>query len=90
MKFKYEYIWLVGYSPEPNLRSKTKVLDDSCKCVSDLPIWFFDGSSTQQAEGNYSDCALKPVKMLPDPERKNGFLVMSMYLIFSTYLPLVN
>jgi len=27
MKVKLEYIWLDGYSPEPNLRSKVKVLD---------------------------------------------------------------
>ena len=27
MKIKLEYIWLDGYKPEPNLRSKVKVLD---------------------------------------------------------------
>ena len=27
MKIKLEYIWLDGYHPEPNLRSKTKILD---------------------------------------------------------------
>ena len=25
MIYKLEYIWLDGYTPEPNLRSKTKV-----------------------------------------------------------------
>ena len=27
MKIKLEYIWLDGYKPEPNLRSKVKVVD---------------------------------------------------------------
>ena len=27
MKLKLEYIWLDGYTPEPNLRSKIKVFD---------------------------------------------------------------
>ena len=39
-------------------------------------MWNFDGSSTKQAEGNSSDCLLKPVAIYPDPQRFNGFLVM--------------
>ena len=27
MKIKLEYVWLDGYTPEPNLRSKVKVID---------------------------------------------------------------
>jgi len=79
MKLKFEYIWLDGYMPEPNLRSKTKVIDKEwteMPKAEDLPIWFFDGSSTQQAEGNYSDCALKPVKVIRDPARTDALLVM--------------
>lgn len=74
-KYKYEYIWLDGYQPEPNLRSKTKILNDQLE-VEDLPIWNFDGSSTKQAEGNKSDCLLKPVKMVKDPARKDAYLVL--------------
>jgi len=80
MKYKFEYIWLDGYKPEPNLRSKTKVIETTGEKnewdANELPIWFFDGSSTQQAEGNFSDCALKPVRVIADPERKNALLVM--------------
>jgi glutamine synthetase len=66
-----------GYTPEPNLRSKTKVLtSDTEPELESLPIWNFDGSSTMQAEGNYSDCLLKPVKIIRDPQRKNGYLVL--------------
>jgi len=75
---KFEYIWLDGYTPEPNLRSKTKVINFSKEdfTITDLPIWTFDGSSTKQAEGIDSDCLLKPVKMIKDPQRKNGYLVL--------------
>ena len=80
-KFKLEYIWLDGYLPEPNLRSKTKVVDKAPTSVSDLPMWGFDGSSTQQAEGRSSDCLLKPVALYPDSTRKNGFLVLCEVLL---------
>ena len=78
MIYKFEYIWLDGYTPEPNLRSKTKVINFAKEdfAISDLPIWTFDGSSTKQAEGIDSDCLLKPVKMIKDPQRKNGYLVL--------------
>jgi len=77
MIYKLEYIWLDGYTPEPNLRSKTKVLTSETEPeLESLPIWNFDGSSTNQAEGNYSDCLLKPVKIIRDPQRKSGYLVL--------------
>jgi glutamine synthetase len=65
MKTKVEYVWLDGYTPEPNLRSKVKILDlpDGIFFIDKIPNWGFDGSSTKQAEGNFSDCYLKPVKM---------------------------
>ena len=77
-KSKLEYIWLDGYEPTQSLRSKTKVVDDFSGSVADAPIWAFDGSSTQQAEGNASDCLLKPVAVYPDPDRfgGDGWLVM--------------
>lgn len=77
-KFKFEYIWLDGYKPDPNLRSKTKVLefDSYDGDVNALPEWSFDGSSTQQAEGRSSDCLLKPVSVYPDAARTNAWLVV--------------
>lgn len=79
--YKLEYVWLDGYLPEPNLRSKTKIVDKEPKSVDDLPMWGFDGSSTQQAEGHSSDCILKPVALYPDCTRKNAFLVMTEVLL---------
>ena len=76
-KSKLEYIWLDGSMPTQGLRSKTKILKDFSGKLEDCPMWSFDGSSTQQAEGGSSDCLLKPVAIFPDPDRKNGFLVMT-------------
>jgi glutamine synthetase len=59
------------------MRSKTKVLENFSGKIDDCPIWSFDGSSTKQATGVSSDCLLKPVAIFPDPERINGFLVMT-------------
>ncbi len=76
-KYKLEYIWLDGYTPVPNLRSKTQIKDfESFPKLEQLPMWGFDGSSTRQAEGRSSDCMLKPVSCYPDPARRNGVLVM--------------
>ncbi|GIV35073.1 MAG: glutamine synthetase [Chitinophagales bacterium] len=77
-KVKLEYVWLDGYKPEPNLRSKTKILDlpDFKGELSRVPEWSFDGSSTRQAEGHSSDCLLKPVATYYDAGRENAWLVM--------------
>ena len=73
---KLEYIWLDGYHPTQSLRSKTKIEKDFSGKLEDLPNWSFDGSSTEQAPGGSSDCVLKPVYVITDPQRKNGYLVM--------------
>jgi glutamine synthetase len=76
-KFKLEYIWLDGYTPVANLRSKTQIKSfEQFPTLDQLPNWGFDGSSTQQAEGRSSDCVLKPVAIYPDSTRLNGALVM--------------
>ncbi len=77
-KSKLEYIWLDGYFPTQNMRSKTKVVEGFSGCLEDCPIWSFDASSTRQSvEGEGSDCLLKPVAIYPDPVRRNGYLVMA-------------
>ena len=77
MKSKLEYIWLDGYKPTQSLRSKTLVRENFSGDLDDVPMWAFDGSSTEQAEGSNSDCLLKPVAIFPDPGRKSSFLVMT-------------
>jgi glutamine synthetase len=67
MKVKLEYVWLDGYTPEPNLRSKVKVIniphEEGRVNLHNCPEWSFDGSSTRQAEGKFSDCILQPVRV---------------------------
>jgi glutamine synthetase len=74
---KLEYIWLDGYQPEPSIRSKTKIVHiDGEITLDQCSQWSFDGSSTEQAEGGSSDCLLKPVKIVPDSDRKDAWLVL--------------
>lgn len=75
---KLEYIWLDGYKPTQSLRSKTKIVksEDFDGTLASLDMWSFDGSSTEQAPGGSSDCLLKPVYVVNDPQRKNAYLVM--------------
>ena len=77
---KIEYVWCDGYTPEPNIRSKTKIMridsEQTKLSLDSLPMWSFDGSSTQQAEGGSSDCLLKPVRLIQDPTRYNGIVVL--------------
>ena len=81
-KYKLEYIWLDGYTPVANLRSKTQIKEfDAFPTLEQLPMWGFDGSSTQQAPGGSSDCMLKPVAVYPDSTRSNGALVMCEVLL---------
>ena len=76
-KYKLEYIWLDGYTPVPGLRGKTQIKEfASFPKLEELPLWGFDGSSTQQAEGKSSDCVLMPVAIYPDATRRNGAIVM--------------
>ena len=75
---KYEYVWLDGYQPEPYLRSKVKVTTDRTP-----PDWSFDGSSTQQADTEGSDCILIPVQ-----EYKNPLFGDSVVTVSYTHLTL--
>jgi len=79
MPYQAEYIWIDGVKPTPMLRSKTKVLENSVKTP---PIWGFDGSSTEQATGESSDCVLKPVYWCKDPLRggRNILVMCEVYL----------
>lgn len=66
-KILAEYIWLDGQKPTQKLRSKTKIIEHEVNKLEDIPLWGFDGSSTYQAEGHFSDLRLVPAKYIPDP-----------------------
>lgn len=63
---KAEYIWVDGTEPTTKLRSKTKVFPEG---TTTFPEWNFDGSSTNQAPGDNSECVLVPVFDCHDPIR---------------------
>jgi glutamine synthetase len=65
VSYQAEYIWIDGSEPTRKLRSKTKIVAAGAK----PPVWGFDGSSTNQATGHFSDCVLVPVFTCPDPLR---------------------
>jgi glutamine synthetase len=47
------------------------------KTPSSLPIWNFDGSSTNQAETSNSELLLNPVNIFKDPFKQFGFIVLA-------------
>ncbi len=61
-----EYIWIDGTQPTAKLRSKTKIVEYG----QEPPIWGFDGSSTNQATSENSDCVLRPVLVVNDTIKK--------------------
>lgn len=84
MAYRAEYIWIDGNEPVPNMRSKTKILQDGVE----PGIWGFDGSSTNQADGLSSDCVLQPVFTCPDPIRGGAsVLVLCEVLLPETLEP---
>nr|ADX97445.1 glutamine synthetase II [Dixoniella grisea] len=69
-----EYVFIDGYN---RLRSKARTLNKIPSKPEDLPLWNFDGSSTNQAPGNDSEVILKPRAIFKDPFRGgNNILVM--------------
>lgn len=74
-----EYVWMDGALPTRHLRSKARVVNVGANpSIEDFSEWSFDGSSTNQASGDDSDCILKPVAFVTDPMRGEGnYLVMT-------------
>ena len=72
---KLEYLWLDGCNPT-QIRSKTKIVKSFGRKGGEAPIWGFDGSSTEQAEGSSSDCVLKPVRIYAHPSEQDSSIVL--------------
>ena len=67
MKTIVEYVWIDG---NYGLRSKARVMDGEVTSLEQLPVWNFDGSSTNQASGEESEVLLHPAALFNDPFRK--------------------
>lgn len=73
-----EYLWIDGTQPTQHIRSKARLVTlPKEPQLADFPEWNFDGSSTGQADGHYSDCLLAPARVYRDPFRGAGnYLVL--------------
>ena len=45
--------------------------------ITDIPSWNYDGSSTNQATGHYSEIILEPKRIFTCPFRENGLILLS-------------
>jgi glutamine synthetase len=72
-----EYVWIGNLGPT-DLRCKTKTLFGctEVKSLDDLPVWNYDGSSTNQAPGRDSEVYLNPVAFYPDPFRRGKHVLV--------------
>lgn len=72
-----EYVWM---GLDENIYSKVRIMNKVWLNLDDIPIWNFDGSSTDQSETKKSDIYLKPVKMYDHPfvkhQNVNAYLVL--------------
>lgn len=78
-----DYVWIGGNG---ELRSKTKVIYQQGASVDlgleDFPYWNYDGSSTDQADGNTSEIFIHPKRVFNCPFRKRGKIILC-----DTYTP---
>lgn len=68
-----EYVWIDGTM---DVRSKARTLSYKVSCLSDIPEWNYDGSSTSQAAVENSEMVLKPVAYFPDPFRQGDNILV--------------
>ena len=83
-KVQLEYVWLGGNG---ELRCKSKTID-LCKTkevtLEVVPVWNYDGSSTEQALGRDSEVYIIPRKLYKDPFRPTG---RNYLVLCDTWLP---
>ncbi|MBP9722317.1 MAG: glutamine synthetase beta-grasp domain-containing protein [Gammaproteobacteria bacterium] len=84
-----EYIWLDGAKPTHELRSKTRVVSHERISFDpkDYPTWTFDGSSTGQASGSFSDLLINPVRVVKDPIRGNNNVLVLCEVLNADHSP---
>ncbi|VVC99503.1 unnamed protein product [Leptidea sinapis] len=68
------YVWVDGTGI--NLRSKDRTFDFVPKTYKDLPVWYFDGSNTAQANSENSDTFIFPVVIYHDPFRRGNHILV--------------
>ena len=73
-----EYVWIGG---NYELRSKIKVIynDKIINNISDVPVWNYDGSSTDQAAGTDSEVIIKPRAFFGNKDTNHKFVLCDTY-----------
>ena len=74
-KAKLEYVWLDGYEPTQNMRSKTLVKSNFEGTLEECPMWCFDGSSTRQGLKAAIQIACQTSRYFPRPATFQWFSV---------------
>lgn len=79
--YHLEYIWR---DCNKHIRSKTKIFKSNLselEDINEIPIWNYDGSSTNQATTTKSEIILKPVNSFRNPFNKNVKEFQASYII---------
>ncbi|GBP88433.1 Glutamine synthetase 2 cytoplasmic [Eumeta japonica] len=79
------YVWVDGSGA--GLRSKDRTFDFIPKSNKDLPIWYFDGSGTQQASVDNSDTFIFPEVIYHDPFRRGKHMLVLADTYMYNYSP---
>lgn len=79
-----DYVWIGGSG---ELRSKTRVLYKHIRSLEDVPYWNYDGSSTNQADGESSEIFIYPRRIFRCPFRKPEGLIVMCDTYTSNHLP---
>lgn len=75
-----DYVWIGG---DGELRSKARVIHSPINNIDEIPIWNYDGSSTNQADGKFSEVFICPRRVFNCPFRKNNHIIV----MCDTYSP---
>ena len=87
---KLEYVWIDGTEDAPQLRSKTKVVENFTHDIMGCPLWGFDGSSTNQAIDFRYERRFDKVLVDIGPEADNFFYLKARDPKFIKIPPLGN
>jgi glutamine synthetase len=72
-----EYIWIDGNN---GLRSKIRIVNNIIMDINDIPLWNYDGSSTNQADSNNNtEVILKPCAIYKNPFFSNLLVLCETY-----------
>ena len=86
-----EYIWIGGNTCDLRSKSRTLMWDKETPIgIQDIPTWDYDGSSSNQANGENSEVLLIPVSLYKDPLRGGNNVLVMCETFSDTKTPTLN